>query len=81
MPEIFTREEYTAILAVCNGTIFQPAGVIRGGVLADVEDSLDSEITVHGADKEALVAKLRTLSPLQQYALVESIESYWDNLG
>lgn len=78
--EILTEGEINACRAACNGTIWSAASM-RGGVLADIQDSLDSEIAEWGIDRGALEAKLAGLSPVQQFALAEMIEEYWDGVA
>lgn len=75
---LFTAEEWNAMRNACNGTVWIP-GSIRGGVLADIQDSIDSDITRFSADRAALEKKLAELTPVQQFALVEMIEEWWEN--
>lgn len=75
---LFSQEEWDGILSATWSTLWQPAGIIRGGVLADVEDSLEDEL--QGADKEKLVEKLRELTPIQQFSLVEILEEKREKL-
>ena len=74
---IFSESEWDAMRNACNGTIWQPAAIIRGGVLANVEDSLDEEIEYFAADRSDLESKLRGLTVTQQFAVVELIEEFW----
>ena len=78
MNSFFTEGEWNAMRNSCNGTIWVPAALIRGGVLANIEDSLDEEIESFGADRETLEGKLRELTVVQQFALVDMIEQWWD---
>jgi len=78
MNSIFTEGEWNAMRNSCNGTLWVPAALIRGGVLANIEDSLDEEIESFGADRETLEGKLRELTVVQQFALVDMIEQWWD---
>jgi len=73
----FGPEEWNAMRNACNGTLWSAASM-RGGVLADIEDSLDSELDSFGVSREGLLAKLQSLSPVAQFALVESIEEFWE---
>lgn len=75
---LFSEAEWNAMRGACNGTIWEPAGTIRGGVLANVQDSLDEELEAFGADRQALEAKLAALTVAQQFALVEMIEAWWE---
>lgn len=74
---MFSEGEWNTMRNACNGTVWVPAGIIRGGVLANIEDSLDEEIEAYGADRRELEEKLRGLSVIQQFALVELIEEWW----
>lgn len=78
---VFTAEEWWAMRNACNGTWWEPAEAIRGGVLANIQDSLDIEITEYGAERKKLEAKLAELSVVGQFALVEMIEEYWERQG
>jgi len=75
---LFTAEEWNAMRNACNGTVWIP-GSIRGGVLADIQDSIDDEITRFGANRPAIEKKLAGLTTAQQFALVEMIEEWWEN--
>jgi hypothetical protein len=78
--EILTEGEWQAVCNACNGTLWS-ASSIRGGVLADIQDSLDSELVEFGADRAALEAKLASLSVVGQFALIELIEQYWEGVA
>ena len=73
----FAPEEWNAMRNACNGTLWT-AATMRGGVLADIEDSLDGELDAFGVSRSALENKLRTLSLTAQFALVELIEEFWE---
>lgn len=74
----FSEAELNALRDVCNGTIFGPAQLIDGAVLADFEDSLiDGIAEKWGIDAPATIAKLRDLTYPDQVALVEDIETFW----
>lgn len=75
---LFSAGEWNAMRNACNGTVWIP-GSIRGGVLADIQDSVDNDITRFGADRAVLEKKLGELTPVQQFALVEMIEEWWEN--
>jgi len=77
--QVFSESEWNAMRNACNGTLWQPAAIIRDGVYANIQDSLDDEIEYYGADRAELEEKLRELSVLQQFALVEMIEEWWSN--
>lgn len=74
----FSENELNALRDVCNGTVFSPAQLIDGAVLADFEDSLQDGIAEKWSiDAEATIAKLRDLAYPDQVALVEDIEAFW----
>lgn len=79
LASLFGEAEWNAMRNACNGTCWEPAGTIRGGVLADIQDSLDGELDMYGADRDALEAKLTALTVAQQFALVEMIEAWWES--
>jgi hypothetical protein len=74
---LFSAGEWNAMRGACNGTAWTGAS-IRGGVLADIQDSLDEELAQFGVDRAALEGMLAALSTVQQYALVEQLEAYWE---
>lgn len=76
----FSEGEWNAMRNACNGTAWTGAS-IRGGVLANIQDSLDDEISMYGAVRADLESKLAALSPAQQFALVEMIEEFWESHG
>jgi hypothetical protein len=79
--DIFTQEEMNVMYNAGNGTVWEPADAIRNGVLADIQDSTDSEIISFGADRKTLENKLLQLTTAQQFALVEEIELFWENVS
>lgn len=79
--EIFSDEEMNVMYNAGKGTVWEPADAIRNGVLADIQDSTDTEITFFGADRKTLENKLLQLTIGQQFALVEEIELFWENVS
>lgn len=75
--KIFTKGEWNAIYNACSSTAWTPA-TIPGGVLANIEDSLDEELEMYDVDRSEIEKKLRELNYGQQYVLVELIEEWWD---
>ena len=74
----FSEAELNAFRDCCNGTIFGPAGLIDGAVLANFEDSApDGLYEKWVIDAPATIAKLRALTYPDQVALVEDIEIFW----
>jgi hypothetical protein len=77
LESIFSENEWIVIRTLCwyfpwNGHN------IRGGVLAIIQDSSDYIISHYGVERKTLESKLSKLNLVQQYALVEMIESYWE---
>ena len=80
MPE-FSRDEWCAIFDANNGTLFEPMFDLAGlptMVWANVADSrgLGEKWSI---DQEALIAKLRAVSPSQAVAIIEAIDRFWSN--
>lgn len=74
----FTEAELMAMRDCCNGTWFEPAQLIDGAILANVEDSrVDGLYEKWAINGDALATKLRALSFADQVALVEEIEQWW----
>lgn len=78
----FSPNERDALRDCCNGTIFGPAQVIDGAVLANFEDSLYEGLADKWkVDAPTTIAKLRALTFPEQVALVEEIEAYWHSVA
>lgn len=78
----FSEAELNAFRDCCNGTIFGPAQLIDGAILANFEDSEpDGLYEKWGIDGKATAAKLRTLTYPDQVALVEDIETFWRSVA
>jgi hypothetical protein len=74
----FSEAELMALRDCCNGTIFGPAQLIDGAVLANFEDSEpDGLYEKWEIDAPATIAKLRGLTYPDQVAMVEDIEAFW----
>lgn len=73
---MFTPEEWLAMYNATNGTIWEPFS-IRQGMALEIEDSLPEEIASFGADQKTLAEKLKKLTPVQDYCLIEQVEAYW----
>lgn len=75
---LFSEAEINAMRDVCNGTWFEPAQLIDGAILANVEDGeADGLYEKWEIDGAALREKLRGLDFTHQVALVEEIEQWW----
>lgn len=74
----FSEAELMALRDCCNGTWFQPSGLIDGAVLANFEDSLiDGLAEKWEIEAGACAEKLRAMTFADQVALVEDIEAFW----
>ncbi len=78
LEKLFSEGEWNALRNACNGTIWEPAAVIRNGMLANIQDTIDEEFEMYGADRKKLEKKLLELTVSQQFALVEMLEEWWD---
>jgi len=72
--ELFTQNEVNLMLNNALSTMYEPAGVLSGAVLADTQDEDGSQFELFGVDRAALLAKLRGLTTGQQFALVDWLE-------
>lgn len=78
----FSEGEISAFRDCCNGTLFEPAQLVDGAVLANFEDSLiDGLAEKWDIDPVETVAKLRSLTYPDQVALVEDIEAFWRSVA
>ena len=75
---LFSEGEWNSMRNACNGTIWEPAEIIRNGMLAEIQDSLDEDLELYKADRKTLEKKIIGITISQQYALVEMIEEWWD---
>lgn len=81
---LFDEGEWNAMRNASASTAWgakEQQRAIRDGVLHQIQDSLDDEITSYGADRATLEGKLAALTVVQQYALVEMLETYWEAQG
>ena len=75
--QIFSEDELFFMCIVCKQEDWSPAEKLYDGVL-QVVDSFDDEFyELSSLSKTQLEGKLRSLSVLQQFALVDYIEEYW----
>jgi len=77
---MFTPEETTFLVSLGNSTTYQ-SHTIEGGLLADAEDTEDSEYERMGVDRGQILGTLRSLSLSAQFALVDAIERFWADLS
>lgn len=74
----FELNELKLIYDICNGISFEPA-MLDPMILANIEDAFchANYAEKWSVDKDALLAKLRALTPLQSWALVTRVEKFW----
>jgi hypothetical protein len=66
----FTDAEMQAMRTACAGWIAEPAAAVFGGVALEVEDAGDI-----GIDAQSLLIKLQSLTPGEEVALVEYLQT------
>jgi hypothetical protein len=73
----FDGRELAMLCDVCNGTLFEAHAIPL--LYAEIEDSLsDGYAAKWEVDGPALVSKLRGLSYIQQAAIVDAVERWWN---
>ena len=77
LEKLFSDGEWNTIRNSSNGTIWEPAAVIRNGVLSQIQDTTNEELELYGADRRKLEEKLLKMTISQQFALVEMLEEWW----
>ncbi len=75
---IFTDSEMRAIQQACKDMKWSPWSII-GGVLATIRITSNEMLYAFNVDRAALESKLSGLSHVQQFALIEMIEEFWEN--
>lgn len=78
LEKLFSEGEWNTMRNSSNGTIWEPAGIIRNGVLAQIQDTTNEEFELYGSDRKKLEKKLIDLTISQQFALVEMLEEWWE---
>ncbi len=74
----FSEAEWLLLLDVTNGTLFEPASIpLLWAEVADALDHAPSLAAKWGVDGAGLVARLRALSPLRAWAVVDALERCW----
>ncbi|NNM67873.1 MAG: hypothetical protein HKM06_07680 [Spirochaetales bacterium] len=72
--DLFTQSEFNLMLNNALSTIYEPAGVIVGAVLADTQDEEPDVLAYFGVDRKVLIQKLKGLTTGQAFALVDWLE-------
>ena len=78
--DMFSEGEIAPMLNNALSTIYD-AATIPGAVLADTEDEIDATFKFYGVDRASLLAKLKALTPGQQFALVDWLEEMRADIG
>lgn len=78
----FSDAEWNALRDMLNGTLSEPAELIRGSLAMGWEDSIEDGIAEKwDVDPAAMQAKLAALSYVQEVAVVEAVERWWRGQG
>ena len=75
--QIFTDDELFFMCIVCKAEDWSQAEKLYDGVLQGVDSFEDDFYELSSLSKTQLEDKLRSLTVLQQFALVDYIEEYW----
>lgn len=73
--EALTENEMLALCNLANGTLWDATSAPL--LWAETADAHPATLEKWNVDQEALVAKLRTLSPITLVAIVDAIEQWW----
>lgn len=74
----FSDAEWCALRDMLNGTISEPAELIRGSLQMAWEDSIEDGLAVKwGVDASLLQEKLVALTYVQEVAVIEAVERWW----
>lgn len=77
-PPALSDAEMNAVRDALNGTLHEPAALIRGSIWMGVEDCLlDGLAEKWAIDGGALVERLKAMTFAQEVALVETVEAWW----
>lgn len=76
--KLFTEAEWSALRDMLNGTISEPASLIRGSLAQGWADAqADGIAQKWGVATSDMQVRLRELSFAQELAVVEAVESWW----
>lgn len=76
--KLFSDAEWSALRDMLNGTILEPAGMIRGSLAQGWDDSIEDGIAEKwGVDPASMADKLRALTYPQEVAVIHSVEQWW----
>ena len=76
--KLFSEAEWSALRDMLNGTISEPAGMIRGSLAQGWDDSIEDGIAEKWAvDQAAMAGKLRALTYPQEVSVIHFVEQWW----
>lgn len=74
----FSEAEWNALRDMLNGTLSEPAELIRGSLQMGWEDSVEDGLAEKwDVDPQVLADKLGALTYVQEVAVVEAVERWW----
>lgn len=75
---LFSEGEWNALRDMLNGTLSEPAAMIRGSLQMGWEDSVQDGLAVKWeVEPAAMHAKLAALTFVQEVAVIEAVECWW----
>jgi hypothetical protein len=79
----FTQAEASLIVDVMNGTLTEPhtAALLWASVDDALEDGYAAKWGVDGKQAQALVARLRALTPFESLAICDACERFWNRVA
>lgn len=76
--KLFSDAEWSALRDMLNGTISEPAPMIRGSLAQGWDDSIEDGIAEKWAvDPAAMAGKLRALTYPQEVSVIHFVEQWW----
>jgi len=76
--KLFTDAQWNALRDMLNGTLSEPAELIRGSLAMSWEDSIEDGIAEKwDVDPQSMQQKLAALTYVQEVAIVEAVERWW----
>lgn len=76
--KMFSDAQWNALRDLLNGTLSEPAELIRGSLAMSWEDSIEDGIAEKwDVDPQSMQQKLAALTYVQEVAIVEAVERWW----
>lgn len=76
--KMFSDAQWNALRDLLNGTLSEPAELIRGSLAMSWEDSIEGGIAEKwDVDPQSMQQKLAALTYVQEVAIVEAVERWW----